>query len=314
MSNPHSAPECAGVTGHAPPKADLTGLVSTAFAHPLDRSASQALRKLKGFDRVVAKLLEWQGEQAAYVELNACGIRVTKRQLPGLHALLVDACRVLDMTVPELFVKPGGFNAYTAGHNNPYIVLTTDLVDGLSDAELTVVIAHELGHIKCSHVLYKSMVSILTDVGTSSVATSKKPAVLLGLRLVLPYIERGLTQWNQRSELSADRAAMLVVQDEETCLRMMLKLAGAPIRLVDQLDTAEFLEQAAHLANLTAESSVANRTRQSMVDSSTHPLTVERARQLHAWIQDGGFAAVLSDPTGTKAPQETPAVGAVESD
>jgi Zn-dependent protease with chaperone function len=283
---------------HSPatPVATLTGLSPTAFAHPHDRSAGKALAKLKGFDTAVAKLLEWQGERSAYVELNASAIRVTKRQLPGLHALLVDACRVLDMEVPEMYVRHGERNAYTAGHNNPYIVLTTDLVDGLTDPELKAVIAHELGHIKCNHVLYKAMVRLMTDVGTASAMSSKTPMARIGLRLALPYLERGLTRWDQRSELTADRAAMLVMQDEDICLRMMLKLAGAPSRLVDQLDTDAFLEQAAHLADLTAESAIASRTRQSLVASSTHPLTVERARQLHTWIEGGDFTRVLANP------------------
>jgi Zn-dependent protease with chaperone function len=278
--------------------AALTGLDAAAFAHPLDRSAAQALGKLRGFDRAVAKLMEWQGERAAYVDLASSGIRVTNRQLPSLHEILKNACRVLDMRVPEMYVRPGLLNAYTAGHNNPYLVLTTDLVENLTDSELSAVIGHELGHIKCNHVLYKTMVSILTDLGTASVTTSKNAVALAGLRLALPYVQRGLTQWNQRSELSADRAAMLVVQDEETCLRMMLKLAGAPSRFVDQLDTAAYLEQAAHLADLTSDSNSAHRRHRALVESSSHPLTVERARQLHTWISDGGYGQVLCDPTG----------------
>jgi Zn-dependent protease with chaperone function len=144
------------------------------------------------------------------------------------------------------------------------------------------------------------MVSLITELGTASAVSSKNRMAMVGIRVALPYIQRGLIQWDQRSELSADRAAMLVVQDEDTCLRMMLKLAGAPSRFVEQLDTAAFLEQAAHLANLTSESVIASRRRQAMVDGSTHPLTVERARQLHLWIEDEGFARVLTDPTGSK--------------
>lgn len=79
-------------------------------------------------------------------------------------------------------------------------------------------------------------------------------------------------------------------------MRMTLKLAGAPDRMVDQMSTHEFLEQAAHLADLTAESGGANRHGQAMVALSSHPLTVERCRQLHMWIQDGGYAQVLRNP------------------
>jgi hypothetical protein len=112
----------------------LDGPRRRGLRHPLDRSAAQALGKLRGFDRAVAKLMEWQGERAAYVDLASSGIRVTSRQLPGLHHILHNACGVLDMRVPEMYVRPGPLNAYTAGHNNPYLVLTTDLVENLTDS------------------------------------------------------------------------------------------------------------------------------------------------------------------------------------
>jgi Zn-dependent protease with chaperone function len=201
------------------------------------------------------------------------------------------------MPVPELFIQRGDLNAFTAGHNNPYVVLTTSLVDGMSDDELLAVIAHELGHIKCSHVLYKTMIGLLTDFGAASALKSRRLVLVLAASLAMPHIQRALSAWNQRSELSADRAAMLVVQDEDACLRMMLKLAGAPSRLVEEMNTEAFLEQAAHLADLTANSDIANRHRRAMVAGSTHPLTVERARQLHLWISEGGVQQVLANPS-----------------
>jgi len=271
---------------------DLNKLEAAAFAHPYDRSAMAAMQRLRGFDRVVGKLLEWQHERGAHVELTASSIRVTAKQLPAIHAMLRHACDKLHMEPPELYVTGGPMNAYTSGHNNPYIVLYSELVDRMSDDELLAVIGHELGHIKCSHVLYKEMVRWLAEIGFT---TSRRSSLLtLALQVTLPYITRAITQWDQRSELSADRAAMLVVEDEDTCLRMLLKLAGAPARFGEHLDTAAFLEQAQRLQDLTSDSTIASNHRRRVAANSSHPLTVERARQLHRWIDEGEYDLVRS--------------------
>lgn len=93
-----------------------------------------------------------------------------------------------------------GVNAFTSGHNHPFIVLETGLLELMDDDdEVIAVIAHELGHIKCGHVLYKTMargVKPLIEIVTISIPIAGK---VLG-----SGIEAGLLTWNRCSELSAD--------------------------------------------------------------------------------------------------------------
>jgi Zn-dependent protease with chaperone function len=56
--------------------------------------------------------------------------------------------------------------------------------------------------------------------------------------------ELGLEVWNRWSELSADRAALLVMQDERPFMSMLMKLASGPVRLAPQLDLDAFGHQA----------------------------------------------------------------------
>lgn len=272
----------------------LAHLDAADFAHPQDRQAMAALSRLKGFDFAVGKLIEWQHERGAHVHHSATSVRVTSRQLPRIHGLLIEACEILDMEEPELYIAGGGVNALTSGHNNPYIVLYSGVVEAMSDLELQAVIAHELGHIKCSHVLYKEMVRWITDVGVQN--ASRTPQGAIKAQTVLRIFRSTLISWDQKSELSADRAAMLVARDEDICVRMLLKLAGAPARLTAELDTQAFLDQARHLQDLTFASRIADSHRRQMVAGASHPLTVERARLLDAWVHDGGYQKVLAEP------------------
>jgi Zn-dependent protease with chaperone function len=296
LAPPTSTSACpvgAALDDGRPLRSPLTGLDAAAFAHPLDRQAIAALRRLKGFDWAVAKVIEWQHERPAHVLHSASSVRVNAKQLPKLHGLLLEACLVLDLEPPELYVAgAAGVNAYTSGHNHPYIVLHSDLVEVMDDDELLAVIAHELGHVKCQHVLYKEMVRWLTNMGAHGLSRSRLRSSTT--QLLVGHVLSALLTWDQRSELSADRAALLVVQDPAPCIRMLLKLAGAPPRLAHELDVDEFLAQARHLQDLTHQSQLSWQSRNRLVKASSHPLTVERARELDAWMRDGGYAKALA--------------------
>src|SRR5690242_8283109 len=134
------------------------GLDPIALQHPYDRAALGALQRLPGLDIVMRKFIELFPEKVAYIQNVAQMVRVSTAQCPQLYALLLEACAILDVPEPELYVAhhPSP-NAYTSGCERPYIVVTTGLLDLMNEDELLAVIAHELGHIKSGHVLYKTM-------------------------------------------------------------------------------------------------------------------------------------------------------------
>ncbi len=148
------------------------------------------------------------------------------------------------MPEPELYVRQRPeVNAFTFGHTKPYIVVYTGLLEMMGDDEVMAVIAHELGHIKCGHVLYTMMVSqidlLIAGIGQALPAIGQ----LIGLGLQLA-IERALINWQRRAELTGDRAALLVMQDPKPCISMLAKLAGGTAKITYQLNPEEFLNQA----------------------------------------------------------------------
>ena len=74
--------------------------------------------------------------------------------------------------------------AHTYGHTQPFIVLTSGLIDMLDDEECFFVIAHELGHIKADHALYtiiaRNISTIMALVGQANLGTGI--AVRTGVR------------------------------------------------------------------------------------------------------------------------------------
>jgi Zn-dependent protease with chaperone function len=204
------------------------------------------------------------------------------------YAMLLECCAILDVPEPELYAMQGGVNAYTSGATNPFIVLETELLELMDDDEVMAVIAHELGHIKCGHVLYKVMARSIKPL----LEIAGKATMGVG-GIVGAGIEVGLLAWDRRAELSADRAALLVMQDVRACVRMLMKLAGGTERHAEWLDAEQFLNQArAYKEGL--DQSMTDRLYRFMANSkATHPFPVERARALDEWVNSPEYNNIL---------------------
>jgi len=275
----------------AQPKARqrFPGLDPSVLQHPYDRAALSALQKIPGLDILVRKFIELFPERVAYIQNVAQTVRVTETQCPQLYALLKEACAILDMRQPELYAAQTPVpNAFTSGHNNPYIVVTTGLLDLLNEDEVLGVIGHELGHIKSGHVLYKTMARIinllLTIIGDMT----------LGLgRLIGRSIEAALLEWDRKSEFTADRSAMLVVQDSQVMLSTMMKLAGGTLFQRDQMSASEFLKQADLYEEVDAN--VLDRVyKMLLVSAVNHPLIIVRAREIVNWADTPEYNDILA--------------------
>ncbi|MEM7796488.1 MAG: peptidase M48, partial [Cyanobacteria bacterium P01_C01_bin.118] len=95
-------------------KSILTGLRANHFRHPLDLEATESLKQLPGLDLAIRALLRPTAEQFFYLENIATSVLVGPDQLPEIYRLLVEACQVLDVEQPQLYIKQHPVpNAYT---------------------------------------------------------------------------------------------------------------------------------------------------------------------------------------------------------
>jgi Zn-dependent protease with chaperone function len=258
------------------------GLQAEDFQHPDDRTATSALQSIPGLDTLVAKVLEYGFERMYYLENVASNVRVTPRMFERLHRALGWGCKILGVDEPELYVQVDPIpNAFTFGHTRPFIVLSSGLVEMLDDEERFFVIAHELGHIKTGHVLYtvmaRNIASVVSLVGQATLGLG----ALLGQGLVL-----ALHDWYRKSELTADRAGLLCVQDINPAVRTFMKLAGGASRLYGEMDQAEFVRQIHEYE--AADTSSLNRAYKQMITAfRTHPFPILRAKELDDWHGTG---------------------------
>jgi Zn-dependent protease with chaperone function len=258
------------------------------FMHPWDRQATDALRRVPGFDTLTRKVMEYGLERVFYLENVADNVRVTPKMLPKLHRFLQWGCKILGVPEPELYINTDPVpNAFTYGHTRPFIVLTSGLVDMLDEEERFFVLAHEIGHIKCEHVLYtivaENISTIIDVLGQATLGIGS----LIGAGLALP-----LYDWYRKAELSADRAALLCVQDKAIAIRTFMKLAGGASHLFAEMDQEEFLRQIR--AYEEADESTLNKAYKFLITAfRTHPFPVMRCKHLDEWIREGGYDRIV---------------------
>ncbi|MFL5667683.1 MAG: M48 family metallopeptidase [Ktedonobacteraceae bacterium] len=275
----------------AQPKARqrFPGLDPAALQHPYDRAALNTLQKVPGLDVIVRKFIELFPERVAYIQNVAQTVRVTKTQCPGLYAQLKEACAILDMREPELYVAHNPLpNAWTSGHDHPYIVVTSGLLDLMNEDEIMAVIGHEIGHIKSGHVLYRTIALcitlLLTIVGDMTLGIG---------RLIGRSIESALLEWYRKSEFTADRSSLLVIQDPQVLLSLMMKFAGGTLFQRNQMNAQEFLKQADLYEEVDAN--ILDRVyKMLLVMPVTHPLTIVRAREIMTWSESREYKDILS--------------------
>ena len=267
-------------------KKALIGLNADLFRHPLDLQATNTLKQLPGVDIAIRSVLGSVAEQFFYLNNIASSVLVSEKQLPDLHKLLIEACEILDLEPPQLYVQQNPTpNAYTFAMRGkqPFVVLHTSLIEMLTPEEIQAVIAHELGHLKCEHGVYLTMVNVL----------------VLAANMLPPWgtvlaqsLQDQMLQWVRCAEFSCDRAALLAIQDPKVVMSVLMKLAGGSPTLSPQLNLDAFIEQAKAYDTIGTDS-LGEMLQQAQTAQLTHPVPVIRAREIDRWASSVEYQKIL---------------------
>ena len=254
------------------------------WQHPADRAALAALKRVPGLDLLLQKFVGATTERSLRLIHLASAVRVSETQFSRVHKLHREACAIFNVEeMPEIYVAQTPIlNASAVGVNNPFIVLNSSMLDTLDDEELLCVIGHELGHCVSGHVLYKTLLALLVKF---SIYTLSMPLGNISIMAIIA----ALREWDRKSELSADRAGLLVAQNPEVSYKLLMKMAGG--RNIEQMDTNEFFLQAAEYER---GGNVIDGVYKLMnLLSQSHPFAVLRLTELKTWVDNGSYGNIL---------------------
>jgi Zn-dependent protease with chaperone function len=271
--------------------APLKHLASGVYEHPSDRLALENIQKIPGLDGVVKSFLKESYERANRLYHKANAVAVTPNQFPKLYQIFLEAASRLDIhDVTELFVVQSPVvNSYISGVDTPFVVLSTGLLELMTDDEILYILAHELGHYQANHILYKTASRLLSE------AASALAEVTLGLgRLLTVPVQLALLKWDRCSELTADRAGLLAVRRIDVAIRAFMKLAGGSRSIYEQMSYQAFLQQAEEF-QMDQEDNALNKTYVLLQEMyRTHPFPIWRASEILTWAKQGAYLNILA--------------------
>ncbi len=195
-------------------------IVEDDFVSQSDRDNLGMLQETEPLPHLVQSLITGRREKSMRSFLASQAIRVENRS--RLDALIRSCGEVLGLEVlPEAFVVPAPeLNAATFGRDeSPVLAITSAALETLNETEVRALVGHELGHVKSKHLLYHTLAE-------SFGAGAQLLANFYGAGLVAMPIQMLLLSWHRESEISADRAALLIVDDPGVFRSMMMKIMG----------------------------------------------------------------------------------------
>ncbi|WP_410568899.1 M48 family metallopeptidase [Amycolatopsis sp. cmx-4-61] len=261
------------------------GISPRAYEHPVDRGALATLRAVPGFAQVVKAVSGFYNERGERLMALASSIRVGPKQYPELDRLRHECAETLDLpAVPNVFVfQDPRVRAEAVGMDEPFVRVSTGLVELMGQESLRFVLGHELGHVLSGHAVYRTIMVRLINL---QLVMSWTPVSALGIRAVIA----ALREWFRKAELSCDRAGLLCSQDPTAALRAQIQVAGGidPARI----DVPSFLQQAAEYESV--EDIRDSFLKLKSVETESHPFAVVRAAQLQKWAASEDYRAILA--------------------
>lgn len=250
--------------------------------HDKDKSYIKKMNAIPGFKKVVANTVGIIGEKYASVEYTGNGVNINSKSYPNLFLSFLESKRILGISEDLAISTDWNYmiNSFTVGDKNKRVILSTGSIDLLNRDELQFVIGHELGHIKCNHIIYQML--------TESIFMPMQDSTLKALMSVIKFT---LLDWYRISDFTADRAGLLCCQDINTALRVMIKMSGLPKSQYHNIDIAAFIKQAQEFSK---ESDFIDKAIKYLsINSAFHPWTVARAASLLEWYESGAYNSIL---------------------
>ncbi len=265
------------------------GISPGAFQHSSDREALRKLDRLPGMQTILKKISGSYIERTLRMLNISQNVKVTPKQFPRVHELFRESCSILDIQeMPEIFISTVYIpNAFTFGMEKYSVIMTSGVLDLLTEEELLFVIAHELSHIKCNHMMYKTLLYLLSYVGVEIFGILFKVAAIT----FFP-IEMALRSWERKAEFSCDRGGLLVVQNPQIAHTAMAKLSGFSKSLNTQISIDEILKQADELRDMDEQLFV-RVMKMYHTAFRSHPFPIIRIKELHNWSQSNQYQRIM---------------------
>jgi Zn-dependent protease with chaperone function len=215
-----------------------------AFLWRLDADAMNVLSAMGPLTAAAHAVSERVGRP--WFEASVNGLRLSENQLPDVFLTAIRAARILALRyLPEIYISGEQmWDATTLGTDNAAFIVLGSVLTNFKGDDLLFVLGREMGHVRAGHALWKTVMQFVS--GRSRHRSIMGDGVLKLLnpaKLVESAIDAPLMAWSRHSEITADRAGMLVVGKEDVARRVLMTWTLKSFPLVPRVNADAWLEQ-----------------------------------------------------------------------
>ena len=278
----------------------------SAFAWAADAKAMARLRAITPLNAAARAVSEKVGRR--WIEVTFNGVRLGERQMPQVFGQAVRAARILGMShMPDVYLSgERPWDMLTFGTDtDSFIVVGSAMAGNFQGVDMLFLLARELGHCKAGHALWKTVIRFfLGEQGPAKgfMAGGIFNAIFSPTALIGGAIEMPLLAWARQADITADRAGLLTVGNEETARRVLLSWSLKSAQLYRQLNIDAWLEQQAQ--------DVGDMLRLSELTTTSTPYIGPRLKLLTQYATSPelqGYLRIIGETIRSTAPGPVPA-------
>ncbi len=252
-----------------------------------EKKAHYVLRKYKTLQTLSHAFSQRLGKPWLETQFIGSAIQVSETQYTHIKHLALIAGRILGLQhLPDIYVSgSAGWSISTFGtENESFVVIGTFLLKQLSTGELLFCLGRELGHILCGHIFYRTLSLLLSGKTHTTLVTHGLSSLLSLKRLLTLPFQIPLVTWLRATEITADQAGLLVVQDISTAERALLIQSVKSRDVLNNLDLESYVNQQEKLQR--------NISKLSEFFTQSTPFITQRIRNLRRFYNSNEYASL----------------------
>lgn len=227
-----------------------------------DRRMLEEILQVPAMRDRVGEFMKQEEAEADRRRLLASGLRITERIIPSLveAVRLVQRVTYLQDKNVEIYVHEEPLQNAACmdfGTGRSFLLLSSGLVQKMTDRELLFVIGHEFGHLSYGHYVLPVRAVLARESGITAEQALQ------------------LMSWSRRAEISADRVGLLCCQDFHVATTAFIKLSCGLTEPLLRFNVDDYISQMQDIQVLS----------ESVQDTqdcfSTHPFNPLRVLALH---------------------------------
>lgn len=215
------------------------------FEHPAMQQMNRMLRQSTSLTSTAQMISKKVGKP--WYESLFNSVLTSENQYSRIYELSYIAARRIGLKrMPSVYIEADrGYQTATYGSDeDSFVNIGTFLPRLLNDRELLFVLGHELGHLISNHALWTTVSMFLVGQHRSTVMSDGLLSYFSNpFKIVEQGMESVISSWMRVADLTADRAALLVVGDFEIAKRVLFLLYFKSRRELQDVNLDEWVKQ-----------------------------------------------------------------------